>query len=121
MDQAIGTTLVVAGAAAATGAVYYFGTGAYLKSVLPEDVAIPTNRQQLADLLWQQAGKPEPQSSVLYADISAEASDSQKAARWCVEQGLLKDSGETFKPSTYTFRAQVIKAWNDAKDKGLVK
>ena len=45
--------------------------------------------------------------------ISAEAIDSQKAARWCVEQGLMPADGASFKPSRYTFRLQVIKAWND--------
>ena len=45
--------------------------------------------------------------------ISAEAIDSQKAARWCVEQGLMQADGASFKPSRHTFRLQVIKAWND--------
>lgn len=95
------------------GVAYLAGTQLYLESVLPKGAAIPVNRQQLADLLWTTAGKPQPQSSVLFTDISAEAIDSQKAARWCVEQGLMPADGTSFKPSRYTFRPQVIKAWND--------
>ena len=78
---------------------------------------LPFDRQQLADLLWTAAGKPQPASTALFTDISAEAADSQKAARWCVEQGLLKDTGSTFKPDKHTFRPQVIKAWNDLQAK----
>ena len=103
---------VVLGTVAAGGAAYLIGTQIWMETNLPDGV-IPTNRQQLADMLWTAAGKPEPASAALYADISAEAVDSQKAARWCVEQGLVKDHGESFGPADYTFRPQVIKAWND--------
>ena len=104
---------IVLGGAAIGGVAYLAGTQLYLESVLPKGAAIPVNRQQLADLLWTTAGKPQPQNSVLFTDISAEAIDSQKAARWCVEQGLMQADGASFKPSRYTFRPQVIKAWND--------
>ena len=112
-----GAAMAVIGGAAIGGAAYLIGTQVYLTSVLPEGAAIPTNRQQLADLLWTAAGKPQPASTALFTDISAEAADSQKAARWCVEQGLLKDTGSTFKPDKHTFRPQVIKAWNDLQAK----
>ena len=112
-----GAAVAVIGGAAIGGAAYLIGTQVYLTSVLPEGASIPSNRQQLADLLWTAAGKPQPASTALFTDISAEAADSQKAARWCVEQGLLKDTGSTFKPDKHTFRPQVIKAWNDLQAK----
>ena len=93
----------------------YFSTLALQKGSL--EFELPFDRQQLADLLWTAAGKPQPASTALFTDISAEAADSQKAARWCVEQGLLKDTGSTFKPDKHTFRPQVIKAWNDLQAK----
>ena len=104
----VGAALVVGGAALG-GAAYLVGTQLWLEANLPADASIPTSRQQLADLLWKQAGMPEPASTALYPDISA--ADSQKAARWCVEQGLLKDLGETFQPAKHVFRPQVIRAW----------
>lgn len=109
-DAGVGAALVVGGAALG-GAAYLVGTQLWLEANLPAEAAIPTSRQQLADLLWTAAGKPQPQSSVLFTDISAEAIDSQKAARWCAEQGLLKDLGETFQPAKHVFRPQVIRAW----------
>ena len=112
-----GAAVAVIGGAAIGGAAYLIGTQVYLTSVLPEGASIPTNRQQLADLLWTAAGKPQPAGTALFTDISADAADSQKAARWCVEQGLLKDTGSTFKPDKHTFRPQVIKAWNDLQAK----
>ena len=111
-DAGVGVALVVGGAAIG-GAAYLVGTQLWLEANLPAEAAIPTSRQQLADLLWTAAGKPQPQSSVLFTDISAEAIDSQQAARWCVEQGLMQADGTSFKPGKYTFRPQVIKAWNN--------
>ena len=111
-DAGVGVALVVGGAAIG-GAAYLVGTQLWLEANLPADASIPTSRQQLADLLWTAAGKPQPQSSVLFTDISAEAIDSQQAARWCVEQGLMQADGTSFKPGKYTFRPQVIKAWNN--------
>ena len=114
VDSGAGTAAaVVLGGAAIGGVAYLAGTQLYLESVLPKGAAIPVNRQQLAELLWTTAGKPQPLNSVLFTDISAEAIDSQKAARWCVEQGLMQADGTSFKPSRHTFRPQVIKAWND--------
>ena len=103
---------IAVGAVAAGSAAYIIGTQVYLTSVLPEGTAIPTNKAALAAVLWNAAGKPEPQSTALFADIVADASETQKAARWCVEQGLISANGDKFSPKGYTFRAQVIKAWN---------
>ena len=105
---------VVLGGAALTGAAYLVGTQVYLETTLG---SVPTNRQQMALALWNKAGKPEPVSTELFTDISAAAADSQKAARWCVEQGLMKAEGTTFNPDKYVFRPQVIKAWNDMQAK----
>ena len=113
-DDISGAAIAVAAVAgtAAVGTIAYFaGTQAYLNKALPAGTAIPTNRQQLADLLWTAAGKPEPAGTQLFTDISAEAVDSQKAALWCTEQGLMQAEGSTFKPAKHTFRPQVIKAW----------
>lgn len=110
-----GAAVAVIGGAAIGGAAYLIGTQVYLTSVLPEGASIPTNRQQLADLLWTAAGKPQPASTALFTDISAEAADSQKAARWCVEQGLLSDYGATFGPDTKVTNARIIRAWNSLK------
>lgn len=116
-DDTTATAAVVAGGIVAGGVLYLIGTQIYLETALPQDTIIPTNRQQLADLLWQKAGKPEPSGNIPFADISTETVDSQKAALWCVEQGLLKDYGKNFKPNDYIFRLQVIKAWNDLQAK----
>ena len=114
-DDISGAAIAVAAVAgtAAVGTIAYFaGTQAYLNKALPAGTAIPTNRQQLADLLWTAAGKPEPAGTQLFTDISAEAVDSQKAALWCTEQGLMQAEGSTFKPAKHAFRVQIIKAWN---------
>lgn len=108
-----GVALVLGGAAIG-GAAYLIGTEIYLDNVFG---SVPTNRQQLAVALWNKAGNPEPVSNVLFTDISAEAVNDQKAARWCVEQDLLKDYGETFQPGNYIFRLQAIKAWKDLQSK----
>lgn len=112
---------IVGGAAIGTAAVgtaaYYAGTTLYLKSVLPKGAVIPTDRQALATLLWTNADKPEPLSTALYTDVDADDADAQKADRWCVEQGLLKDRGsDTFYPGLYVTRVQVIQAWNAAQN-----
>ena len=102
---------VILGGVAISAATYFVGTQIWMETHLP-DGTIPTSREQLALMLWNAAGKPQPAETALYADISAEAADAQLAARWCVEQGLMKDYGESFQPGKYTFRPQVIKAWN---------
>ena len=76
---------------------------------------IPSTRQELANVLWTTAGKPDPVSTALYTDIPADAIEQQKAARWCAEQGLLSDHGATFGPDTKVTNARIIRAWNSLK------
>ena len=113
---------VVIGGIAAVGA-YEVGTGLY-RILAMDDVAMPTNRIALAKLLWERAGKPEPESTALYSDISAEDTDAQKAARWAVEQELLNDDdsveGELkFHPAFPVSKLRVCLTWENAKQKGL--
>ena len=103
---------MILGGAALGAATYFVGTQIWMELNLPGGV-IPTSREQLALMLWNAAGRPQPAVTALYADISAEAAEPQLAARWCVEQGLMKDYGENFQPGRYTFRPQVIMAWNE--------
>lgn len=107
------TGIVVGGAVVAvTG---WVGTELYLQSVLPEGTAIPETRQELALLLWQDAGKPEVVAAP-YADIAADQTDAQKAASWAVANGLLDAAEEgTFAPEKSVGRFAVIKAWNQAQ------
>lgn len=107
-DAGTGAAIVLGGAALG-GAAYLVGTQLWLEANLPAEAAIPTSRQQLADLLWTAAGRPEPASPALFTDITA--ADSQKAARWCVEQGLMQAEGDAFQPAKHVFRPQVIHAW----------
>lgn len=110
---------VVIGGIAAVGA-YEVGTGLYRITQM-DDVAMPTNRIALAKLLWERAGKPE--STALYSDISAEDTDAQKAARWAVEQELLKDDTnedeQKFHPAFPVSKLRVCLTWEKAKQKGL--
>lgn len=109
------TGIIVGGTVVAvTG---WVGTELYLKAVLPQGTAIPTNRQELALLLWQDAGKPEAVTA-LYADIAADQTDAQKAARWAIANGLLDAADEdssVFAPNKSVSRFAVIKAWNQAQ------
>ena len=113
---------VVIGGIAAVGA-YEVGTGLYRITQM-DDVAMPTNRIALAKLLWERAGKPEPESTALYSDISAEDTNAQKAARWAVERELLNDDdsveGELkFHPAFPVSKLRVCLTWEKAKQKGL--
>ena len=112
---------VVIGGIAAVGA-YEVGTGLYRITQM-DDVAMPTNRLALAKLLWERAGKPEPESTALYSDISAEDTDAQKAARWAVEQELLKndtnEDEQKFHPAFPVSKLRVCLTWEKAKQKGL--
>ena len=113
---------VVIGGIAAVGA-YEVGTGLYRITQM-DDVAMPTNRLALAKLLWERAGKPEPEGTALYSDISAEDTNAQKAARWAVEQELLNDDdsveGELkFHPAFPVSKLRVCLTWEKAKQKGL--
>ena len=105
---------VVLGTAGLGYVAYINGTSLYLYYTLPGGF-IPSTRQELANVLWTTAGKPDPVSTALYTDIPADNIEQQKAARWCVEQGLLSDHGATFGPDTTVTNARIIRAWNSLK------
>lgn len=105
---------VVLGTAGLGYATYVYGSSLYLHYALPGGF-IPSTRQELANVLWTTAGKPDPVSTTLYTDIPADAIEQQKAARWCAEQGLLSDHGATFGPDTKVTNARIIRAWNSLK------
>lgn len=115
----LGTAAVVGTAAAGTAILawqgYQLGTELYLETALPAGTAIPTNRAELALLVWNHAGKPAP-AAVLPAD----ATDTQKAIAWAVENDLLKaakDNGETYVDTDSVSRVEVIRVWNKAQEK----
>lgn len=115
----LGTAAVIGTAAAGTAILawqgYQLGTELYLKTALPAGTAIPTNRAELALLVWNHAGKPAP-AAVLPAD----ATDTQKAIAWVVENDLLKaakDNGETYVDTDSVSRVEVIRVWNKAQEK----
>lgn len=113
----LGTTLII-GTAAAGNAVlayqtYQLGTEFYLICALPTGTAIPTNRGELAELVWNNAGKPEPA-----AVLNANATETDKAIAWAVENDLLKaakNNGETYEATDPVSRTEVIKAWNQVQ------
>lgn len=114
---------VVVGAAA--GAILYeAGTGIYRAVNMP-GIILPSNRIELADLIWERAGKPEPQNTDLYDDIDEDDTDWQKAARWMVEQELMDDDideekdTEKFHPYRMVTKLRVCLTWQKAKDQGL--
>lgn len=115
----LGTAAVVGTATVGTAILawqgYQLGTELYLKTALPAGTAIPTNRAELALLVWNHAGKPAP-AAVLPAD----ATDTQKAIAWAVENNLLKaakDNGETYVDTDSVSRVEVIRVWNKAQEK----
>lgn len=105
---------IVLGTAGLGYITYVCGSSLYLHYVLP-DGFIPSTRQELANVLWTAAGKPDPVSTALYTDISADSIELQKAARWCAEQGLLSDHGTTFGADARVTNARIIRAWNSLK------
>ena len=110
---------VVIGAAA--GAIIYeAGTGIYRVINMP-GIPMPSNRIELAELLWEHAGKPEPVSTARYSDIDEGDTDAQKAARWAVEQDLMKDDADNnkFHPAFPVSKLRTCLTWNAAKEKGL--
>ena len=113
---AIVAVAAVGGAAIGAGA-YIVGTTAYLKSVLPEGMAIPANRQQLAVALWTAAGKPATQSTALFNDVAADAAELQ-AIRWVVETGLMSAQDGNFKPGSRVGRMEVIRTWKTYQQRG---
>ena len=103
---------VLVGGAAAWGG-YEIATRVILHNILPEGTAIPANRGQLALLVWNNAGRPEPAAQPAFADVAD--ADMAKAAQWCVEQGIMEaKTAETFKPEGWTPKLKVIEVWNKA-------
>lgn len=113
----LGTTLIIGTAAAGTAVLayqtYQLGAEFYLICALPTGTAIPTNRGELAELVWNNAGKPEPA-----AVLNANATETDKAIAWAVENDLLKaakNNGETYEATDPVNRTEVIKAWNQVQ------
>ena len=106
---------VLVGGAAVIGG-YEIATHAILNRVLPDGVLIPSNRAELALLLWEHADEPEPQTPFTFSDIDADNTDLQKAAQWCVENGYLhiKENDDRFFPRIWVPKAKVIQAWDKA-------
>ena len=106
---------IVAGAALGGAAVwggYEIATRVILNDLLPEGAAIPANRGQLALLVWNTAGKPEPAAQPAFADVAD--ADMAKAAQWCTEQGIMATKGDRFEPEGWTPKFKVIEVWNKA-------
>lgn len=113
----LGTTLIIGTAAAGTAVLayqtYQLGAEFYLICALPTGTAIPTNRGELAELVWNNAGKPEPA-----AVLNANATETDKAITWAVENDLLKaakNNGEPYEATDPVNRTEVIKAWNQVQ------
>ena len=103
---------VLVGGAAVWGG-YEIATRVILHNILPEGTAIPANRGQLALLVWNNAGRPEPVNEPVFVDM--DDADMAKAAQWCVEQGIMEaKTAETFKPEGWTPKLKVIEVWNKA-------
>lgn len=114
---------VIIGGAVILGA-YETGTGIY-RLMNMQGIPLPSNRIELAELVWERAGKPEPQNMTdedLYADIDADDTDAQKAAHWMVEQELMKfdEDNNKFHPCFPVSKLRVCLTWQNAKDKGLI-
>ena len=106
---------IVAGAALGGAAVwggYEIATRVILNGLLPEGAAIPANRGQLALLVWNTAGRPEPAGAPAFADVAD--ADMAKAAQWCTEQGTMDAKGDRFEPEGWTPKFKVIEVWNKA-------
>ena len=119
-DNIKGALSAVVVGAAAGAIIYEAGTGIYRVINMP-GIAMPSNRIELAELLWEHAGKPEPESTALYSDIDEDDTDAQKAAHWAVEQDLMQDNSEknTFNPHFPVSKLRTCLTWNAAKEKGL--
>lgn len=103
---------VIVGGAAVWGG-YEIATRVILHNILPEGAEIPANRGQLALLVWNTAGRPEPVNTPAFADVAD--ADTAKAAQWCVEQGIMEaKTAETFKLEGWTPKLKVIEVWNKA-------
>ena len=119
-DNIKGALSAVVVGAAAGAIIYETGTGIYRVLNMP-GIPMPSNRIELAELLWEHAGKPEPESAEFYDDISEDDTDWQKAARWAVEQDLMQDDADNnkFHPYFPVSKLRVCLTWNAAKEKGL--
>lgn len=114
---------VIIGGAVILGA-YETGTGIY-RLMNMQGLPLPSDRIELAELVWERAGKPEPQNMTdedLYADIDADDTDAQKAAHWMVEQELMKfdEDNNKFHSCFPVSKLRVCLTWQNAKDKGLI-
>ena len=112
MDTTGGTIAAVAVGGAAIWGGYEIATRVILHSLLPEGAAIPANRGQLALLVWNAAGRPEPAAAPAFADVAD--TDMAKAVQWCTEQGILDAKGDRFEPEGWTPKFKVIEVWNKA-------
>lgn len=116
---AIGYAAAAVTAAFVGWGAYRIGSEVYLKYLLPNDVLLPQNRIQLAELLWEDAGRPAPADAAAYTDVDANDADAQQAARWAVENGLLTlpdtEKPEEFAPYRSVSYAKSARAWNQAQ------
>ena len=112
MDTTGGTIAAVAVGGAAIWGGYEIATRVILNGLLPEGAAIPANRGQLALLMWNTAGRPEPAGAPAFADVTDP--DMAKAAQWCTEQGTMDAKGDRFEPEGWTPKFKVIEVWNKA-------
>ena len=112
MDTTGGAIAAVAVGGAAIFGGYEIATRVILHSLLPEGAAIPANRGQLALLVWNAAGRPEPAGAPAFADVADP--DMAKAAQWCTEQGIMDAKGDRFEPEGWTPKFKVIEVWNKA-------
>ena len=111
-DTTGGTIAAVAVGGAAIWGGYEIATRVILHSLLPEGTVIPANRGQLALLVWNTAGRPEPAGAPAFADVTDP--DMAKAAQWCTEQGTMAAKGDRFEPEGWTPKFKVIEVWNKA-------
>ena len=112
MDTTGGAIAAVALGGAAVWGGYEIATRVILNELLPEGAAIPANRGQLALLMWNTAGRPEPAGAPAFADVADP--DMAKAAQWCTEQGTMDAKGDCFEPEGWTPKFKVIEVWNKA-------
>ncbi len=112
MDTTGGAIAAVAVGGAAIWGGYEIATRVILNGLLPEGAAIPANRGQLALLVWNTAGRPEPAGAPAFADVADP--DMAKAAQWCTEQGTMDAKGDRFEPEGWTPKFKVIEVWNKA-------
>lgn len=119
----IGTTVVVGGAVLGYQA---YSLGAEFAGKLMALPYFPSNRSALAMMLWEDAGKPMPESELLYPDVGQEAQDMdlQHAARWAMENELIPDLNDEgtapeemkFYPDNAVSKIDVLNAWQKAQE-----